>query len=376
MLRFAFILIAGFLTFSKIDAQTMKAENTITSLFIANDSDLLGKNNEEVKSCLTLLNMAGQRIQKNFPDANFSNMGKDEAISVLATIDSVFTEYRFLFYTNPKDPHFDFLTLAFRDLYPVNNYLWYARNPYRKAYWATHQEENCRLIDCDLYCFIYLGIAEMNSLPLTMIELPEHNFIRWNFEDGKYINWEVIEGAYHESETTLSCYYRLNDLNRYYYLRPWSVAEVKSYYFTLRGATFDYNPKYLNPTKAKRDYETAISYSSNRAVTFNNLVWLYVVTPAFDTSFNLNLLLAMTDSAISKINDRNYYDTKAGLYAQAGNFKMAIATEEQGLKTLYDPDNVLQDCRKHLEWFNENITIREGRRREKSATLSSGAIQQ
>lgn len=371
MLRSIIFLIAGWFVLTAVNAQGMKAENTITNLFITNDSDLLGTNSEEVTICKELLNTATQRIQRRFPGADFSNLSRPDAISVLATVDSVFTEFRFLFFTNLTDPHFDFLTLAFRDLYPSYRYLSYANNRYREAYWEAHKGENCRLIDCDLYCFIYLGIAEMNGLPLTMIELPAHNFIRWNFKDGQYINWEAIEGAYHPNETTLSCYYRLNDLNRHYYLRPWPVNEVKSYYYTLRAATYDYNKKYINPAKAKRDYEMALQYSSNRAVTFNNLVWLYVVNPAFDTSFNLPALLSMTDSAINKINDRNYYDTRAGLYAQAGMFKKAVATAEQGIKTPYDPDNVLEDCRKHLEWFKKRITIREGKKREESAASTS-----
>ncbi|MHA4811894.1 tetratricopeptide repeat protein [Flavitalea flava] len=374
MLRSVILLIAGWFMFTTVKAQAVKAENTTTSLFITNDSDLLGANRDEIRLCQDLLNSASQRIQRNFPEADFSKLSQPGAIAVLATIDSIFTEYRFLFYTDPKNPHFDFLTFAFRDLYPSDRYLLMEHNLYREAYWTAHKGENCRLIDCDLYCFIYLGIAEMNGLPLTMIELPEHNFIRWNFEDGGHINWEAIEGAYHPRDNTLSCYYHLSNLNRSYYLRPWPITEVKSYYYTLRGVTYDYNKKYSNPAKAKRDYETAIRYSSNRAVTFNNMVWLYVVTPEFDASFNFPVLLAMTDSAISKINDRNYYDTRAGLYAQAGDFKKAVAAEEQGIKTLYDPDNVLKDCEEHLEWFKKKMTIREGKKQEEKVAAAPRVI--
>lgn len=344
-------------------AQGVTAKQTITYKLISNDAELLGENNTEVKECLKLLDSATARIKKNFPGKDFKKTNKETAIRVLKTIDSVFTEFSFLFYTSAKDIHFDFLTLAFRDVYSPDGYLFI--NHYRQDYFRSLGKARCKLIDCDLYCFIYLGLAEMNNLPLSMIELPMHNFIRWNFHDGKHINWEVIEGVDHPRENTLSCYGYLNDVNRKYYLRPWSFSEVLAYYYTLRGATFDYNKLYLNPQKAKRDYETAIGYSSNRAVTFNNLAWLYVVDPSFDSEFNLQKLLKMMDTATRLLNDRNYYDTKAGVYAQVGDFKKAIACLNQGLKVENDPDGVLDSCKKHIVWFKQGITIREGKKKEK-----------
>jgi len=353
-------LMAG--TSSICFSQNIRAKNTITYHVISNDTELLGDNQSEVKQCVALLNAATDRLRVNFPKKDFKKADQDDAIRILATIDSVFTEFGFLYYTNSKDIHYDFLTLAFRASYDPEEYLF--ANRYRSTYFRSLGKRECKLIDCDLYCFIYLGIAEMNNLPLSMVELPQHNFIRWYFPDGRFINWEAIEGKYHSADSTLSCYGYLNDINRQYYLRPWPSTEVLSYYYTLRGSIFDYNNLYLNPKKAKRDYEKAIRISSNRAVTFNNLAWLYVVNPSFDNEFNLQKLLAMMDTAINRLNDRNYYDTKAGLYAQAGNFKSAIACLEQGIEVENDPDDVLDACKEHLAWFKLGITIREGKRKE------------
>ncbi|WP_159478718.1 hypothetical protein [Dyadobacter sp. 3J3] len=342
-------------------AQDNKATETITYKLISNDAEILGNNDTEVQTCVDLLNAATQRIKRNFPGVNFSVSDTNTSIKVLKTIDSLFTEFGFLFFTEEKNIAFDFLTLAFRKKYLADDYLHF--NRYRQAYFRSLDKRTCRLIDCDLYCLIYLGIAQMNHLPLSMVELPKHNFIRWNLPGGGSINWEAIEGTYHLADSTLSCYHYLNSINRNYYLRPWSLSQVYCYYYTLRAATYDYNPTYLNSKKARRDYKIALSYSTSQSVTLNNLVWMHVVHPEFDSELDYPKLFAMMDTAIGQLNDRNYYDTKAGLYAQKKDFKNAIICIRQGISVENDPDNVLSSCKRHLSWFEQGLSIREGRRR-------------
>jgi tetratricopeptide (TPR) repeat protein len=45
--------------------------------------------------------------------------------------------------------------------------------------------------DCDTLSFLYLGIAEVLHLPLRLVSLPQHTFIRWHFPDNTYLNWET-----------------------------------------------------------------------------------------------------------------------------------------------------------------------------------------
>ena len=52
-------------------------------------------------------------------------------------------------------------------------------------------------IDCDNYSMIYLSIAEALGLPeksLVAVKAPSHVFVRFNLDDGKYINWETTTG--------------------------------------------------------------------------------------------------------------------------------------------------------------------------------------
>ncbi|MBI3334285.1 hypothetical protein HYZ97_02260 [Candidatus Pacearchaeota archaeon] len=46
-------------------------------------------------------------------------------------------------------------------------------------------------LDCDLYSLIYLGVAERCILPLSVVDLPGHWFIRWHFSPDEYLNWET-----------------------------------------------------------------------------------------------------------------------------------------------------------------------------------------
>lgn len=50
-------------------------------------------------------------------------------------------------------------------------------------------------IDCDGYSALYLAIGEVLNLPIKMVRAPAHTFIRWEFRDGTYLNWETTIGA-------------------------------------------------------------------------------------------------------------------------------------------------------------------------------------
>jgi tetratricopeptide (TPR) repeat protein len=47
------------------------------------------------------------------------------------------------------------------------------------------------IADCDTLSFLYLGIGEALDLPLRLVSLTDHTFIRWHFSDNTYLNWET-----------------------------------------------------------------------------------------------------------------------------------------------------------------------------------------
>lgn len=52
-------------------------------------------------------------------------------------------------------------------------------------------------IDCDNYSTLYTAISEVLRLPVIPVYAPNHSFVRFNFKDGTYLNWEPIEGKHY-----------------------------------------------------------------------------------------------------------------------------------------------------------------------------------
>ncbi len=54
-----------------------------------------------------------------------------------------------------------------------------------------------KAIDCDTYSALYTAISEVLRLPVIPVYATNHSFIRFNFNDGSYLNWEPIEGKHY-----------------------------------------------------------------------------------------------------------------------------------------------------------------------------------
>ncbi len=52
-------------------------------------------------------------------------------------------------------------------------------------------------IDCDNYSAIYTAISEVLRLPVIPVYAPNHSFVRFNFNDGTYLNWEPVDGKHY-----------------------------------------------------------------------------------------------------------------------------------------------------------------------------------
>jgi len=84
-----------------------------------------------------------------------------------------------------------------------------------------------RELDCAMYTFVYLAIAEALDLPLSGMSLPEHLTLCWNLSDGSHVNWEATVGKTCSDEFYLR-WKRLSSstVQRGVYLRPLSKQEM------------------------------------------------------------------------------------------------------------------------------------------------------
>src|SRR6185369_9347809 len=77
-----------------------------------------------------------------------------------------------------------------------------AQTPPRSDLLAKNQRRRLRIragaqklfySDCDTTSLLYLSIAEVVGFQLEIVDLPTHTFLRYNFKDGTYLNWDPVD---------------------------------------------------------------------------------------------------------------------------------------------------------------------------------------
>jgi tetratricopeptide (TPR) repeat protein len=135
------------------------------------------------------------------------------------------------------------------------------------------------MLDCDLYCFLFLSIAEEIGLPLCAVKVPvkrtagEHMFIRWDLPSGDHVNWETLKGGSEKSDEFYikECDIHPQCIENGVYLRPLSREEtISSHAITLgdelakskemtRGALNMYRRALItNPKEPRAHYNMAL----------------------------------------------------------------------------------------------------------------------
>ncbi|MBW2997761.1 tetratricopeptide repeat protein [Candidatus Woesearchaeota archaeon] len=96
-------------------------------------------------------------------------------------------------------------------------------------------------LDCENRAYVYLAIAELLDLPMTMVRAPEHTFIRWEVELGRSINWETTSGERAEDRWYRRTYGISGEsIDKGIYMRNLSREEVFCHqYNTLSVVWFD-----------------------------------------------------------------------------------------------------------------------------------------
>ncbi|MCW3104766.1 MAG: hypothetical protein JWO09_3206 [Bacteroidetes bacterium] len=358
---FAFLLIElSFLNHATSQIQSRKPfQSTITYELMCMDTILYPNNKEQIALCKQLIDKAVERINKQYSPLSVKNASLADAIRIFKMIDSTFTEFDFLYYTN-SDVHFNFLTSAFKErTFDPEKYILF--NEQREYYWKDKLQRKCRLIDCDLYAEIYLGIAQVADLPINIGELPEHNYLRWNFPTGEYFCWDPNEGKEHYNEKDMLHYSWIKDgkYNNTLYPNYWNNNKIKVYYNFLLAYTLNFEKEFLNLQNAKLKYEECIRFDTQDPQVYNCYVWLFIMHPEFDSELDIGKLFKYIDKAIELEENFNFYDAKACLYAINNDFKNAIKFGELARDTKTGTSIRRGKADKHLDCFKRNDSCRE-----------------
>ena len=253
-----------------------------------------------------------------------AHVDEDEAIRALKTIETVLVENHFLLHIHTYRLH-EMLTPQ-----PARRQRLYSQE--RIDFYYAHQDDLFYHFDCDLGSLVFLGIGERMGLPIKFVEVPGHNFVRWRFEDGSYINWDtntartVTDDQFRRGESlSASASFDRDAEERAGYLRDMSRDEIKGYYFGLIGSRMS---KSDEVREAARIFEEGIRLSPYGTTPANNYSWMLVTREEFEGVEFANKAVSLSRRVFEiEPNDRGSNDTYACALAAAGNIDEAIRME-------------------------------------------------
>ncbi len=84
-----------------------------------------------------------------------------------------------------------------------------------------------RLTDCDTNSLIYMAAGEILGMPVKGVNTPVHMLVRWNFDDGTFVNWETTQNCERKNHFYINMSnIDSSSLDKGVYLQPLSVQQV------------------------------------------------------------------------------------------------------------------------------------------------------
>lgn len=271
-----------------------------------------------------IIDDAARAFENAAIDIEKARMDMAEATRAFETIESVLVENHFMLYIKTSRLH-EMLTPQ-----PAKS-TWFLTSE-RRAFYEAHPDDLYYHFDCDLGSLIILGIAERMGLPISFVEVPDHNFVRWRFEDGTHINWDTnAAGIYTDdqfrqgqSPTSGNRFDRETE-ERLGYLKDMSRAEIKGYYFGLMGSRLSAEGEV---EEAARIFDQAVTLRPNGTTAQNNYAWMIVTRPEFKgVTFGEKAVRLSKGVFDLSPNDRNANDTYSCALAAASRFDDAVYIE-------------------------------------------------
>ena len=210
-------------------------------------------------------------------------------------------------------------------------------NHNRKNHIEKHIDDDFSHVDCDLSSLLYLSISEKLDIPLCMVEVPRHNFVRWKFEDGRYINWDTNYGYNRFTDEGYSEGYGVleEQIDKGIYLSNMSSDNVMGYFCFCRGLTFEGNS---NQPEAISEYFLSVEKYPQSPISRNNLSWKFVTSRDAQKLISGDQALTFAREAIAISRTYGYLDTLACVLAELGEFEEAIKIEAEAYNINPSPE--------------------------------------
>lgn len=179
--------------------------------------------------------------------------------------------------------------------------------------------------DCDLAAILYVAVAEQLHLPVYLVEVQGHNFVRWQSATLTF-NWDPND-AINKSDEHFAriAGVTAEDQALFGYLENRTPARITSYWLTRRGQR---KVRDGNPAGALADYRAAVASAPDDGVAWNELAWLLATSP--DAAIrNGHEAREIAAKLVARSRRINWLETLAAAWAETGDFPQAIAVEEE-----------------------------------------------
>lgn len=210
-------------------------------------------------------------------------------------------------------------------------------------------------VDCDTGSMLYIMVAQVLNLPIYMVEVPEHNFVRYYYSDAEYLNWDTnvalrfqtspiyTDTQYMQGESaTSSNMFDIDEAVTNNYLQSMSIEDDRAYFNSLVLSLSD-----LKTIETRRVLENSLEFRPFSHLSKNNLAWFLLTVKEYANDKNDNLLaLKLATEAVSALEDsKAYNDTMGCACAANGDFTKAIEYEKKG-----------GNDQKQIDGYNNNQT--------------------
>jgi hypothetical protein len=270
---------------------------------------------------------------------------REEALDVLGAIQLALVRHNFLQPPEEKDwPQT--MGIAFKPLTftteTQEKILNFPDNKSRKDY--LDLAKPLYFVDCDMGSQLFMAVGERLGWDIRLVELPRHNFVRWNISTSINVNWDWVYGRSIDDDVYISAIPASEDIRlRAVYMRSLKAEEARAYYLGLIGS------EAKRPRDGERLLQEAVTVLPNHPLTLNNFAWLYATTPEFANQKS-DLAVAYGLAAWSMRSDYgNFADTAACAFAANGKKQLAEQVEEFAIAL---PDNAGQ-----REGFKKNLVL-------------------
>lgn len=272
----------------------------------------------------------------------------DEARAVLEEVEKVITSTNFVCSIPYYLVHSFSQGLLEKDL--DRQLINVAENGLRRSHIIANEQELFSHVDCDLSSLLYLSIAEALALPLRMVEVPDHNFVRWRLNDDTHLNWDTNFGFNKYKDSGYAARYGVDPEQSAngVYLTDLSTDNVEGYFCFVRGLTFQRVSLYAD---AVGEYRKGIIKYPQSPAARNNIAWLFVSVREVQQMVTKEEALQFALKACDLHRTDNNLDTLGCVYAEHGDFQAAIRIETEA----YDL-NPLPSYREMIEAFRNGET--------------------